>query len=871
MRLGTALLVTLLVSVVGAPTHAQTVSPELEEAYYAWDRGEYVAALEGYLAALNGRAGDRLKDGIALLTGELYEVTELTDAGSDIRVSPDGRHGTYAVGRGTEPSIALFELRDTPRVLSTFEGHSPTMSSIGTVAFLRVERTGDMAAAQQALLDASGARGDRAAFLEAEAEIGWIEALNTSLWIRDIQTGTEREVFLGDIVPVGMTYSSDGRTLFLAAGRLGENRTNDIYAVRAFRLVPETALAGRGFKASPQAIPGGRYLLYQRPSENLLPQAPGTERFADDEGGGFALVDLQEEEVYGFAGTGPVYSASGTVLAFMTQGSDSWTIEAASVEPMTVAPRRAMQSTTVVLRSSSPITSLAVSPDGSLIAYQKRVHENWEIFVSPTDGSMEERQVSSEIQHDLFPRFLSGNRILAAKGEGRHRRSFIYDLRNGSVTKLFHNNTVRTIAPEYEWEVGGGGSKVVIVSERDGDTVSPERGVYVVDLARTVTKEAVRERLERNLAAERRLMAHGEMMFASVRDDITAIADQISVNRIYRYEAGLFAFGSKYITEPGNAQAIDYLTTTLEGFGYSPELQWFEPQPGVTSANVIVRIEGSTDPELVCVVSSHFDSVRRGPGADDNTSGAAALIEAARVLAGRALPISIELAFFTGEEAGLLGSREYVRRAVEDEKQIVCALNNDMIGWANDHRLDNTIRYSNPGIRDVQHAATALFSDLITYDALYYKNTDAHSYYEVYGDIVGGIGSYPVLGNPNYHEASDRLSTINHQLVAEVSRTTVATIMLLASSPARLSGLEVRRSRVGVQLTWAAAAESGVEDYRLRYTRADGSEAEEQVTMLAGEAPRALLEDVLTGSQIGVKAVNRRGLESWDWAWITVP
>ena len=114
MRLGTALLVTLL-SLVGAPTHAQTVSPELQEAYYAWDRGEYAAALEGYLAALNGRAGDRLKDGIALLTGELYEVTELTDAGSDIRVSPDGRHGTYAVGRGTEPSIALFELGETPR------------------------------------------------------------------------------------------------------------------------------------------------------------------------------------------------------------------------------------------------------------------------------------------------------------------------------------------------------------------------------------------------------------------------------------------------------------------------------------------------------------------------------------------------------------------------------------------------------------------------------------------------------------------------------------------------------------------------------------------------------------------------------------
>lgn len=64
-----------------------------------------------------------------------------------------------------------------------------------------------------------------------------------------------------------------------------------------------------------------------------------------------------------------------------------------------------------------------------------------------------------------------------------------------------------------------------------------------------------------------------------------------------------------------------------------------------------------------------------------------------------------------------------------------------MIGWANDQRLDNTIRYSNPGIRDIQHAAAMQFTNLITYDALYYKSTDAAAFYDGWGDIVGGIGS----------------------------------------------------------------------------------------------------------------------------------
>ncbi len=213
------------------------------------------------------------------------------------------------------------------------------------------------------------------------------------------------------------------------------------------------------------------------------------------------------------------------------------------------------------------------------------------------------------------------------------------------------------------------------------------------------------------------------------------------------------------------------------------------------------------------VVSSHYDSVAVGPGADDDSSGTAALLEAARALAGHPMPATIIFASFTGEEAGLLGSREFVRRAVQDKLKIVGALNNDMIGWANDDRLDDTIRYSNPGIRDVQHGAAIEFTNLITYDALYYKSTDAAAYYEAYGDIVGGIGSYPVLGNPHYHQPHDLLEGINHQLVAEVAKTTAATLMLLASSPSRIGGPS--GDRVGTRRVAVVDAVSGNRGHRL--------------------------------------------------------
>ncbi|GMR14364.1 MAG: hypothetical protein BMS9Abin29_2617 [Gemmatimonadota bacterium] len=840
---------------------AQQVSPELNEAVFAWEAGDYVSALEGYLRVLDGPDGVRLRGEIAKLTGEPYRVVEVSRDGSGLRVGPTGRYGTFVYTRGGVAMVAVVDLRGTPSIQSTFPGHEAVLSGVGTVGILRVKET---SAVQKAAseLSAAFASGDRAAMSDARSRSRWVRAQATQVVVRELASGNERLVPLGDLIPVDMGFSYDGRTLMLAAG-LPEGRDSRIYAIRSSRLEPEPILTGRGFKSSPRAIPGGRFVLYIRPALDPMPQPPG--RRPGSQAEGFDLVDLQENKVLSFAGRDPVLSADGNTLAFVTERGAENSIEVLDLDPLGATPGRAMRSTRIVFRTPGSIVNPALSPDGDLIAYQRRSHADWDIFVIGTDGDSPEVQVTNEIQHDVQPVFIDSRRILAAKGEGRHRRSYVYDLADGSITKLFHNNTVRTIAPEYEWAVGAGGTKVMIVAERDGDTVSPERGVYVVDLTAEVPMGELRSRLVTNLDAERRLRSDGERIFRSIADRVRQVTERVSVERIYRYEAALYGFGSKYITEPGNRQATEYLTSMLESFGYEPELQWFDVR-GVTTANVIARLEGTVDSQVVCVVSSHYDSVRRGPGADDNTSGTAALLETARVLRDRGMPITIEFAFFTGEEAGLRGSREYVRRAQDGGKEIVCALNNDMIGWSNDHRLDNTIRYSNAGIRDIQHAAAIQFSDLITYDALYYKSTDAAAYYEAYGDIVGGIGSYPVLGNPNYHQASDRLETINHRLVAEVAKTTVATIMLLASSPSRLTGLALRRSRVGVQVTWDAVRESDVTDYRVRFTRTDGVVQVREVTTFTGAVPRVLLDDVQPGSLVEVKAVNDRGLEGWDWA-----
>src|SRR5688500_10589470 len=165
-------------------------------------------------------------------------------------------------------------------------------------------------------------------------------------------------------------------------------------------------------------------------------------------------------------------------------------------------------------------------------------------------------------------------------------------------------------------------------------------------------------------------------MFSATQATVRRAISDDSTERFSKYESALYHFDSKYITQPGKLKAIEYLAATLRQWGYDPEIQWFEPRPGVRTANVVATLRGTVNPELVYVVSSHFDSVEPGPGADDNTSGTAALLDAARVLARRPQPATIKFAWFTGEEAGLLGSREFVRRAVAARQQIVGALNN---------------------------------------------------------------------------------------------------------------------------------------------------------------------------------------------------
>ena len=744
--------VLVLALLAAAPLTAQRAghTAAFDSAYLAWDAGHYDDALARLDRILAGPAAADLLADIAVLTGERYHTIEVAPDGMNPRWSADGRHALYDTPGAGAPGDAerrtvLVRVEDgRVRPVAELAGHGAVFSPDGArVAWLRLTDPAALAREQARLRLHIPAR-DRESWTRQREALADARARLSRVRVRDLATGEERDVPASE--PVHAIVWSGGEAVPWV-------RSADV-----------------------QMAPGGGHIV-----------------FPVDEGLAVLTVATSRQRTIARS-TSPAFSADGSALAFISRddGDDPSAPGVYRLQYLRLTgPGADNRFPETLLSSSDAIAGPALSPDGRVVAFQRMGRENWEVWVAPEGG--EPRRLTHDVQHDLYPRFLAGNRLLVIKGEGRHRRSYVYPVRaggdpevrewvpgSGEGMRLFHNNTVRTVAPEYEWAVSPDGTMVLTVSERDGDTISPERGVYLTDLGRPVTLPELRARVRDQLAAERALRAKADRLFAGIEDDVRAALADVSVSRIQRYAADLERFGTKFIGNRGNHEAIDYIAARLREWGYDPELQWFEPRPGVRSANVIARLPGTERPDVTYVVGSHFDSVERGPGADDNSSGTTALLEAARVLATRPQPATIEFVWFTGEEAGLLGSREYARRALESGKDVAAALNNDMVGYANDDRLDNTIRYSSADVRDLQHAAALLFTDLILYDAHYYKSTDAHALYDAFGDVIGGIGSYPILANPHYHQEHDVLETIDQRLVAEVARATVGAVLGLA-------------------------------------------------------------------------------------------
>lgn len=363
---------------------------------------------------------------------------------------------------------------------------------------------------------------------------------------------------------------------------------------------------------------------------------------------------------------------------------------------------------------------------------------------------------------------------------------------------------------------------------------------------------------------------------------IDFIVGGVDVTRLLGTVRGLQGFGTRYASTPGCEAAGDYLFRQFQALGLPTSFERFTFRSVYSSRNVIAEKRGTVDPGEIVIVCGHYDSISDeretlAPGADDNASGTAAVLEAARLLAPHAFDFTVRFIAFSAEEWGLYGAGYHASRARAAGERIVGVINLDMIGFADasPEDLDIFANENSAWLADRLSAAATAYTSQPTTTVVDASMTysDHSPFWDVGYSAVLAIEDSP-LRNPYYHLTSDVVETIDPAFFAASTRTALAALSDLAQPaatgrPATPAGLAAAiesysslfTSFRNVRLSWTAS--SGAAGYnvyrsgasRTGYQKMNGS-------LLAGTAYADVLLRMDRSFYYVVTAVAADGAES---------
>ena len=324
--------------------------------------------------------------------------------------------------------------------------------------------------------------------------------------------------------------------------------------------------------------------------------------------------------------------------------------------------------------------------------------------------------------------------------------------------------------------------------------------------------------------------------------------------------------------------------------------------------DVLAILPGTTDPNRVIIISGHYDSrvtdaknfTSDAPGANDDGSGTAAVIEAARVLCKQQFPATLVFAALAGEEQGLLGGKVLADHAVAKGWFVAANLNNDIIGNTEGigGTRDNThVRVFSEGTRSTETAEEAntrrynggevdspsrnlaRFMDRIADQ--YLTNLDVVMVYRTDrfkrgGDQVEMLrAGFPAVrvteATENYNRQHQDLRTeggirygdviegVDFAYLAQVTRLNVVTMAALASAPRPPVGVEIEGA-VSPDTTVKWRAQPDAASYRVWWRRTTDPTWTLSRTATANEL--RLIGVNIDDWFFGVSAISKDGFES---------
>ena len=254
-----------------------------------------------------------------------------------------------------------------------------------------------------------------------------------------------------------------------------------------------------------------------------------------------------------------------------------------------------------------------------------------------------------------------------------------------------------------------------------------------------------------------------------------------------------------------------YLEEELASYGFVVRKEPFRFS-GQDFDNLIASLDPNPKKPRV-LIGAHFDSVSGSPGADDNASGVAALLEAARIYAQskRQGEITIEFAGFNLEEYGMIGSQAYAEKLKREKVRFLGMISLEMVGYTSQEKGSQKMPlflkpfYPNVGnflglvanTRSVKwlDQVKQIFSEVegLPMESLALPangwifpevRLSDHSPFWDHGFPALLVTDTSFFRNPHYHSAEDRIETLDLDFLAKVTEATGRLALDLASLPA---------------------------------------------------------------------------------------
>jgi aminopeptidase YwaD len=222
-----------------------------------------------------------------------------------------------------------------------------------------------------------------------------------------------------------------------------------------------------------------------------------------------------------------------------------------------------------------------------------------------------------------------------------------------------------------------------------------------------------------------------------------------------------------------------------------------------TSKNVEGTIRG-TDPTdtSIIIFNAHYDSVAKGPGANDDGSGTVAVLAAAYALSHFDFKRTVKFVTFSGEEVGLLGSQAYTKEAYERNDNILVEINADMIGHDEGSRKMTVTTTEDAGwVAEIFQDINANYSIGLTVN----RGTINREGHDLGGSDYAAFLPYSWEAvccwegdhDPNFHSALDNLSNVNLSYLVNTTRIIAATLAYLADIDQTPPQVRITSPRVG--------------------------------------------------------------------------